>query len=138
MSLISEMIPLAPGMVVDIGLRSVLMWAIVAWGISPTRPLVVRWGKPGECDGYGGGKYMYGTGEIILDPEFDLTKNGETPNGLLLTMEHEYGHYLGLDDKLNGEDSIMKSSWDPPYVQGPTPLDFEELSELGLIPVVQK
>jgi predicted Zn-dependent protease len=47
---------------------------------------------------------------------------------LLLTMEHEYGHALGLEHRAGY--SIMKPGWEPPVAPGPTDEDFRDLQRL--------
>lgn len=48
-------------------------------------------------------------------------------NELTLTLEHEYGHALGLEHTAEG---IMKSGWAPPIAEGPGPADFAALAVL--------
>jgi hypothetical protein len=50
-------------------------------------------------------------------------------NELPLTMEHEYGHALGLPHRYGK--SVMKAGWDPPFASGPTEEDFSDLRRIG-------
>ena len=98
------------------------------WAWFPYRPDVnsVQW-----CfDEYGclsaqvgqGGGYEASSGTITIDKRWPWTEHN-----LVLTLEHEVGHALGLEHTAEG---IMKSGWDPPIAQGPSPADFAALAKL--------
>jgi hypothetical protein len=72
----------------------------------------------------GGAMFLYGSRVIAIDPEWPFKDNE-----LLLTVEHEYGHALGLPHRYG--DSIMKPGWDPPFASGPTEEDFSDLRRIG-------
>jgi hypothetical protein len=67
--------------------------------------------------------FLYDSRVIAIDPEWPFKDNE-----LLLTMEHEYGHALGLPHRYR--DSIMKPGWDPPFASGPTEQDFSDLRRI--------
>jgi hypothetical protein len=67
--------------------------------------------------------FLYGSRVIAIDPEWPFKDNE-----VLLTMEHEYGHALGLPHRYG--DSIMKPGWDPPFASGPTEEDFRDLRRI--------
>jgi hypothetical protein len=71
----------------------------------------------------GGGMFHSDSRVIAIDPDWPFTGDG-----LLLTMEHEYGHALGLPHRWGN--SIMKPGWDPPFASGPTEEDFQDLRNL--------
>ena len=102
-------------------LQSVYCEAVSAW--APYKAVVrqVKWCEPGECAGMGGGMYHYDSRVIAIDPNWPFTANE-----LLLTLEHEYGHALGLEHRWGN--SIMKPGWEPPFAPAPTEEDFRELA----------
>jgi len=71
----------------------------------------------------GGAMFQYDSRVIAIDPKWPFKDNE-----LLLTMEHEYGHALGLPHRYG--DSIMKPGWDPPFASGPTEEDFGDLRRI--------
>ena len=71
----------------------------------------------------GGGMFHYNSRVIAIDPNWPFKGNE-----LLLTLEHEYGHALGLQH--NWANSIMKPGWEQPFAQGPTEDDFKELGRM--------
>ena len=71
----------------------------------------------------GGAMFVYGSRVIAIDPKWPFKGNE-----LLLTMEHEYGHALGLPHRYGN--SIMKPGWDPPFAPGPTDEDFSDLKRI--------
>ena len=69
----------------------------------------MRWCNPGECSGMGGAMFLYGSRVIAIDPQWPFKDNE-----VLLTMEHEYGHALGLPASVwelnhEGQDGIRRS-----------------------------
>ena len=106
------------------GLKDVYCQAVRAWAPYSAEVRQVRWCGPGECSGMGGAMFLYDSRVIAIDPEWPF-KNNE----LLLTMEHEYGHALGLPHRYG--DSIMKPGWDPPFASGPTEEDFSDLRRIS-------
>jgi hypothetical protein len=105
------------------GLQTVYCEAVRAWAPYRAEVRAVRWCNPGECSGMGGAMFLYGSRVIAIDPEWPFKDNE-----LLLTMEHEYGHALGLPHRYG--DSIMKPGWDPPFASGPTEEDFNDLRRI--------
>jgi len=105
------------------GLQSVFCQAVLAWAPYQAEVREVRWCNPGECSGMGGAMFLYKSRVIAIDPQWQF-KGDE----LLLTMEHEYGHALGLPHRSGN--SIMKPGWDPPFATGPTEEDFGELRKM--------
>ena len=97
--------------------------AVIAWAPYTADIRGVKWCDPGECTGMGGGMFHYSSRVIAIDPNWQF--NGQE---LLLTMEHEYGHALGLEHR--SRNSIMKAGWDPPFANGPTQEDFDELENI--------
>lgn len=71
----------------------------------------------------GGAMFLFDSRVIAIDPKWPFKDNE-----LLLTMEHEYGHALGLPHRFG--DSIMKAGWDPPFALGPTEEDFNDLRKM--------
>lgn len=67
--------------------------------------------------------FHYDSRVIAIDPEWPFKGNE-----LLLTIEHEYGHALGLQHTWTN--SIMKPGWDLPLASGPTANDFRELRQM--------
>jgi len=102
------------------GLQQVYCRAVAAWVPFHADVRAVKWCEPGECTGMGGGMYQFRDHVIEIDPHWPFQGDG-----LLLTLEHEYGHALGLGHRSGN--SIMKPGWDPPWVPGPTSEDFGEL-----------
>jgi len=72
----------------------------------------------------GGAMFQYDSRVIAIDPEWPFKDNE-----LLLTMEHEYGHALGLPHRYGN--SIMKPGWDPPFASAPTEEDFSDLRRIS-------
>ena len=107
----------APGLVV------VACRAVTAWAPYTAQVRAVRWCQPGECAGMGGGMFLRDSRVIAIDPDWPFAGDE-----LLLTMEHEYGHALGLQHRWGH--SIMKPGWDPPFAKGPTEEDFEDLRRM--------
>lgn len=105
------------------GLQAVYCQAIQAWAPYTAEVRQVRWCRPGECSGMGGAMFLFDSRVIAIDPKWPF-KNNE----LLLTMEHEYGHALGLPHRYGN--SIMKPGWDPPFAPGPTEEDFDDLRKI--------
>ena len=105
------------------GLQVVYCQAVHTWEPYHTVVRRVKWCDPGECLGMGGGMFHYSSRVIAIDPQWPF-KGDE----LLLTMEHEYGHALGLEHR--GGNSIMKPGWEPPFAPGPTEEDFTDLRRL--------
>jgi|HubBroStandDraft_6_1064221.scaffolds.fasta_scaffold512818_1 hypothetical protein len=97
--------------------------AAKAWAPYRADILGVKWCDPEECLGMGGGMFHYNSRVIAIDPDWPFKGNE-----LLLTLEHEYGHALGLQH--NWASSIMKPGWDQPFAQGPTEDDFKELRRM--------
>lgn len=75
-----------------------------------------------DCPFRGGGSYSEQLNTIYIDRSWPFTGIE-----LRLTLEHEYGHALGLDHTPEG---IMKEGWAPPVAQGPGPADFAALAAL--------
>jgi len=71
----------------------------------------------------GGAIFRSDTRTIAVDPQWPFKGDG-----LVLTIEHEYGHALGLPHRQGN--SIMKPGWDPPLASGPTEDDFRDLERL--------
>ena len=67
--------------------------------------------------------FHFDTRVISIDREWPFKGDD-----LLLTMEHEYGHALGLPHRAGH--SIMKPGWDPPLALGPTDEDFHDLQSI--------
>ena len=105
------------------GLQTVYCQAVRAWAPYRAEVREVRWCNPGECLGMGGAMFLYGSRVIAIDPQWPFKDNE-----VLLTMEHEYGHALGLPHRYG--DSIMKPGWDPPFASGPTEVDFSDLRRI--------
>jgi len=105
------------------GLQTVYCQAVRAWAPYTAEVREVRWCHPGECSGMGGAMFKYDSRVIAIDPKWPFKDNE-----LLLTMEHEYGHALGLPHRYG--DSIMKPGWDPPFASGPTEEDFSDLRRI--------
>lgn len=105
------------------GLQSVYCKAVYAWAPYHAEVRQVKWCDPGECRGMGGGMFHFDTRVISIDPEWPFKGDD-----LLLTMEHEYGHALGLEHRPGY--SIMKPGWEPPVAPGPTDEDFRDLQRL--------
>jgi hypothetical protein len=105
------------------GLQVAYCRAAQAWAPYRAEIREVKWCDPGECTGMGGGMFHYDSRVIAIDPNWPF-KGDE----LLLTMEHEYGHALGLQHRWGH--SIMKPGWDPPFAPGPTDEDFGELRRM--------
>ena len=105
------------------GLQAVYCRAVYAWAPYQAEVRKVKWCEPDECSGMGGGVFHYDSRVISIDPNWPFTGDG-----LLLTVEHEYGHALGLQHRWGN--SIMKPGWDPPFAAGPTEEDFSELSRM--------
>lgn len=105
------------------GLRVVYCQAVRAWAPYHAEVRRVKWCDPGECLGMGGGMFHYHSRVIAIDPEWPFKGDD-----LLLTMEHEYGHALGLEHRWGN--SIMKPGWDPPFAPGPTEEDFSEVRRI--------
>jgi hypothetical protein len=105
------------------GLQAVYCQAVQAWAPYKTEVREVRWCKPGECSGMGGAMFLFDSRVIAIDPKWPFKDNE-----LLLTMEHEYGHALGLPHRYGN--SIMKPGWDPPFAPGPTEADFDDLRKI--------
>ena len=105
------------------GLQAVYCQAVQAWAPYTAAVRDVRWCKPGECSGMGGAMFLFDSRVIAIDPKWPFKDNE-----LLLTMEHEYGHALGLPHRYGN--SIMKPGWDPPFAPGPTEVDFDDLRKI--------
>ena len=97
--------------------------AVKAWAPYRAKVCGVKWCEPGECSEMGGGMFHFDSRVIAIDPDWPFQGNE-----LLLTLEHEYGHALGLQHRWGN--SIMKPGWDPPFAQGPTEEDFMELRRM--------
>ena len=104
-------------------LQVVYCRAVNAWAPYRASVRAVKWCDPGECSGMGGGMFDYNSRVIAIDR--DWTFKGDE---LLLTLEHEYGHALGLQHRW--KNSIMKPGWDQPFTSGPTEDDFNELKRM--------
>jgi hypothetical protein len=104
-------------------LREVYCQAVYAWAPYLADVRQVKWCSPGECTGMGGGVFHMDTRVISIDPQWPFKGNE-----LLLTLEHEYGHALGLGHR--SVNSIMKPGWEPPMAKGPTAQDFEEVDRI--------
>ena len=105
------------------GLQTVYCQAVHAWAPYRAEVREVRWCNPGECSGMGGAMFLYNSRVIAIDPKWPFKGNE-----LLLTMEHEYGHALGLPHRY--ANSIMKPGWDSPFASGPTEQDFNDLRRI--------
>jgi|SRR5215471_11848605 len=105
------------------GLQDAYCRAIDAWAPYRVEVRRVKWCEPGECAGMAGGMFSSDSRVIAIDPDWPFTGNE-----LLLTIEHEYGHALGLQHRWGN--SIMKPGWDPPFAAGPTEEDFRELQRM--------
>lgn len=106
-------------------LKTVYLDACLAWFPYTASVAAVQWceGEP-ECSELGvgeGGGYSFTQHIITIDRTYPFPE----PNGLLLTLEHEYGHALGLEHTSEG---LMKSGWGEPVAQGPGPEDFAALA----------
>jgi len=104
-------------------LQQVYCQAVYAWAPYQAHVRQVKWCSPGECTGMGGGVFHMDTRVISIDPQWHFKDNE-----LLLTLEHEYGHALGLGHRSGN--SIMKSGWDPPLATGPTEQDLQEVGRI--------
>ncbi len=111
-------------------LQAVYCQAVNAWAPYRAEVHKVKWCEPGECSGMGGGMFHSDSRVISIDPDWPFTREG-----LLLTVEHEYGHALGLEHRWGN--SIMKPGWDPPFAPGPTEEDFSELSRKYNVGAIQ-
>jgi len=105
------------------GLQLLYCQAVHAWAPYWAEVRGVKWCEPEECTDMGGAMFHADSRVIAIDPDWPF--NG---NELLLTIEHEYGHALGLQHKQ--ANSIMKPGWDPPFASGPTEEDFRELRRM--------
>lgn len=73
-----------------------------------------------QCKHVGGGAYDIVHRTIYIDPDYNLS-----PHNTVLTMEHEYGHALGLKHVARSDRlSIMNEGWDLPLSDGPTEEDL--------------
>ena len=97
--------------------------AAKAWAPYRAEICGVKWCVPGECSEMGGGMFHFDSRVIAIDPDWPFQGNE-----LLLTLEHEYGHALGLQHRW--ANSIMKPGWDPPFAPGPTKEDLMELRRM--------
>jgi hypothetical protein len=104
-------------------LQNVYCQAVAAWAPYHAQVREVRWCHPWECSGMGGAIFRLDTRTIAIDRDWPFKGDA-----LLLTIEHEYGHALGLPHRAG--DSIMKPGWDPPLAVGPTDNDFRDLQRL--------
>jgi hypothetical protein len=111
------------------GLQVVYCQAVHAWAPYHAPVRRVKWCDPGECAGMGGGMFHYSSRVIAIDPDWPFKGDD-----LLLTMEHEYGHALGLEHRSGN--SIMKPGWEPPIAPGPTEEDFNEVRRVRGRPAV--
>jgi matrixin len=105
------------------GLQVLYCQAAHAWAPYQANIRRVKWCDPGECSEMGGGMFHYDSRVIAIDPDWPFEGND-----LLLTIEHEYGHALGLQHRWSN--SIMKPGWDQPSASGPTDDDFKELERI--------
>ena len=108
---------------VEPDLRIAYLETIMAWAPYRAEIRGVKWCDPGECAGMGGGMFHYDSRVIAIDPNWPFNREE-----LLLTMEHEYGHALGLQHRWGN--SIMKPGWVPPFASGPTEDDFKDLKRI--------
>jgi len=102
-------------------LQSTYLEACAAWWPYRAQVTRVEWCEYESCDVTkvgGGGGFNFQSRVITIDRGFNWTGNK-----LLLTLEHEYGHALGLPHSPMN-DSIMREGWEEPLAQGPTERDF--------------
>ena len=107
---------------VPVDLRPSAALAALAW--FPLRPpveAIVYRSLPPED---GGALYDADDATVYLDPSWPDFWGPDGPEALLITLEHEFGHALGLEHSSNPA-SIMHPGWERPWARRPTASDFE-------------